>query len=261
MNTHAILAESEHRPWPVPERPWAMRMSWCDLAFLHWPVAPEALRGLIPPALVPDKFEGKAWIGVVPLRMAGVRMRMAPPIPTSSEFPELNVRTYVLAGGVPGIWFFSLDAASRLAVRGARIACNLPYFDAAMAMGRSGDEVEYRSRRVHRGARPAEFRARYRPTGPVAPAEPGSLEHWLVERYCLFTVGRGKKVFQLDVQHHPWPLRPGEAEIDANTMAEAAGIVLPAGPPLLVHYAERLDVLAWAPTQRRDTKAGASSEA
>lgn len=227
-----------------------MQMSWCDLALLHWPVSPEALRRLIPAPLIADTFEGNAWIGVVPFRMANVRMRLAPPIPTSSEFPELNVRTYVHAGGVPGIWFISLDAASRLAVRGARVACNLPYFDAEMTIVRFREEVQYRSRRVHRRAPSAEFKGSYRPTGPVAPAVPGTLEHFLVERYCLFTIGRGQEVFQLDVHHRPWPLQAGEAEIETNTMGEAVGIALPAQPPL-VHYAHRLDVLAWLPAQKR----------
>lgn len=246
MDTNAVLYKTGHRPWPLPQRPWALQMSWRDLAFLHWPIAPEEIRAVVPEPLEVDTFDGQAWIGVVPFRMADVRLRLAPPVPTAADFEELNVRTYVRSGERAGIWFLSLDAASRLVVRGARFTCNLPYFHAAMAARRSGEKIEYRSRRTHRHAPAAEFSGRYWPTGPVAPAWHGSLEHWLAERYCLFTVGRGDKVFQLDVHHRRWPLQPGAAEIGTNTMAEAAGVSLPAQPPL-VHYAAKLDVLAWPP--------------
>lgn len=245
MDIGAILEETGHRPWPLPRRPWALQMGWEDLAFLHWPVSPQLVQPLLPRGLTVDTFEGRAWIGVVPFRMAEVRLRGMPPIPTTAVFEELNVRTYVLANGRPGVWFFSLDAASRLAVRGARWGCGLPYFDAAMELRRAGERCEYRSRRVHRGAREAAFEGTYWPVGPAARADEGTLEHWLVERYCLVTVRR-KRICQLDVHHRPWVLQSGAAEIRLNSMAEASGIPLPAVEPL-VHFVPRLDVVAWAP--------------
>lgn len=246
MDTDAILKETDHRPWPLPRKPWGLQMSWRDLAFLHWPVSPEQVRPLLPAGLTLDTFDRSAWIAVTPFRMADVRVRMAPPIPTTSNFPELNVRTYVRAGDRPGIWFLSLDAGSRLAVRSARFALNLPYFDAEMKVQRTGERLAYRSRRTHRGAPPATFRGSYGPTGPAAPPVAGSLEHWLTERYCLFTVGAGKRIFELDIHHRPWPLQPAAAAIETNSMVEAGGIRLPVIPPL-VHYAGSLDVLAWPP--------------
>src|SRR5690606_9486240 len=137
--------------------------------FAHWPVAPSLLRPLVPAGLELDTFDGSAWIGVVPFGMARVRPRFVPPVPLLSRFLELNVRTYVTAGGKGGVWFFSLDANSRLAVRGARWSYHLPYYDARMTLVRrdDGQRIEFASARNHRGAPPATFDAAYQPTGPV----------------------------------------------------------------------------------------------
>ena len=222
-----------------------MQMLWCDLAFLHWPLPVAALAPHIPAPLVLDTFGGQAWLGVVPFRMEGVRHRFAPAFPTTHAFAELNVRTYVRApDGRAGVWFFSLDAASWLAVRGARLLYNLPYFDAALAVASEGEAIRYRSRRTHRGAPAAEFAATYQPAGPIYQAAPGTLDHWLTERYCLFAQRPNGRVHSQDVHHQPWPLQLGTAAIERNTMAEAAGLQLPDIPPL-VHFARRLEVLAW----------------
>jgi uncharacterized protein len=240
------LIPNSNRSWPVPRRPWALRMSWIDLAFLHWPVSPELLRPLIPDSLALDTFKGEAWIGVVPFEMANVRARLAPPIPTAANFAELNVRTYVRLDDRAGIWFMSLDAASWLAVMGARITCHLPYFHAEMRMSRTGEVVNYLSERDHRGAAKAAFKGRYMPIGPVTESVVGSLESWLTDRYCLFTAGCRGQIYQLDVHHPSWPLQLATVEIEENTMAAAFGIPLPRDPPL-VHYSARLDVVGWLP--------------
>src|SRR4051794_18976444 len=126
------MAEQAHqRPWPVPQSPWVMAMQWLDLLFMHWPVPAKALRSYIPRNLEIDTYDGTAWIGVVPFRMAGVRPRMTPALPWLSAFPELNVRTYVTIGGKPGVWFFSLDAGNPVAVEGARSLFHLNYYNAA----------------------------------------------------------------------------------------------------------------------------------
>jgi len=171
--------------------------------------------------------------------MTGVRGRWMPPIPGTSSFPELNVRTYVNYGGKPGVFFFSLDAASHLAVWGARAAYHLPYFYARMKVRTEKDRVHYDSFRD----RSAEFRGAYRPVGPVQLRQPGTLEHWLTERYCLYTVF-GVSLFRAEIHHEPWPLQDAEAEISANTIAADAGIQLAEVPPLL-HFSKRLEVLIW----------------
>lgn len=221
-----------------------MFMRWCDLSFLHWPVSCEALQAHLPSGLELDTYGGQAWIGVVPFRMEDVHHRGTPPIPSAATFPEINVRTYVRAGRRTGVWFLSLDAASWLAVRGAKLGFNLPYFDAEMQVQRRGTMVEYRSRRTHRGAPGAEFRARYQPVGPTYLAVPETLEYWLTERYCLFGQSRSGQVYYVDVHHAPWPLQQAEVVIEQNTMAHASGIKLPEVAPL-VHFASSLDVLAW----------------
>src|ERR671921_2948345 len=185
-----VLGRIEHRPYPVPSGPWALGMSWRDLLFMHWPVGVDGLRSLVPPALSIETFEGSAWLGVVPFEMTGVRPHFLPAVPGVSNFPEINLRTYVTAGGRPGVWFFSLDAHSRLAVRLARASFHLPYFDADISCETVNDEVRYRSVRTHRGAPPAEFVARYRPVGGPFESGRGSIENFLTERYCLYSAGR-----------------------------------------------------------------------
>jgi uncharacterized protein YqjF (DUF2071 family) len=223
-----------------------MAMQWHDLLFMHWPVRPAVLRPFIPPALELETFDRMAWLGVVPFRMAGVGPRLVPPLPWISAFAELNVRTYVTIGGKPGVWFFSLDAANPLAVRGARYAFHLPYYDARMACVDQGDTIEYESMRTHRGAPPAAFAARYRPVGSAYQATPNSLDAWLTERYCLYAANQRGRIWRGEIHHARWPLQPAEAEVARNTMAEQIRLILPKTQPLL-HFVRRLDVVAWAP--------------
>jgi uncharacterized protein len=238
------LPDAAHRPWPLPTRPWVLAMQWHDLLFMHWPVPAAALRPYIPSALELQTFDGTAWLGVAPFRMAGTRPRLVPPLPWCSAFPELNVRTYVTAEGKPGVWFFSLDAGNPLAVRGARYLFHLPYYDADMIAQRDGGAVRYASTRTQRGAPGATFAGRYRPVGPVYHAAVDSLEYWLTERYCLYAANRHGRVWRGDIHHARWPLQPAEAEIEGNTMTEQLRLVLPQHAPLL-HFALRLDVVAW----------------
>lgn len=217
-----------------------MTQTWHDLLFAHWPVREESLRSLVPAQLSLDKFDGACWAGVVPFRMSGIRRRGMPPFPRLSQFPELNVRTYVVYEGKPGVYFFSLDAASRSAVWAARRFYHLPYFHAVMSCDPSSGHVNYDSCRITGGAA---FRGRYRPLAKPRQSSPGTLEHWLTERYCLYSVFRGN-VYRGNIHHGPWPLQTAEAEIEINTMAEVAGIPLPSRPSLL-HFSRRLDVLVW----------------
>ena len=219
------------------------RMSWHDLLFAHWPADAARLRTRVPSALELDLFEGRAWIGVVPFRMTRMGPRILPPIPGLSSFPEINVRTYVTHAGQPGVWFFSLDATKKLAVRVARRFFHLPYFDARISCERDRDAVVYRSERTHADAPPARFSARYAPAGPVFHAKPGSIDHWLCERYCLYSLGGDGSPRRVDIEHAPWPLEPATARIDENTMAAPLGLDL-AGAPAHLHFARRLDVVS-----------------
>jgi uncharacterized protein YqjF (DUF2071 family) len=201
----------------------------------------------VPAGVDLDLFDGQAWLAIVPFRMTNVAPRLAPALPFVSAFNELNVRTYVSRGGKPGIYFFSLDADSRVAVRVARSVFRLPYYVASMAVRTSGETVEYDSRRTS-GRALANLTISYRPTGPVFEAVPGTLEYFLTERYCLYTFDQTDRTYRLEILHPPWRLQPATAEFGMNTMAEAAGVRLPETPPLL-HFARRQDMVAWPMTR------------
>jgi uncharacterized protein len=241
---HQVLDDVAHRPWPLPDGPWIMTQSWHDLLFAHWPVDARALQERLPPGLPLDTFEGQAWIGVLPFHMTNVAPRGVPAVPLVSSFMELNVRTYVTLHGKPGIYFFSLDANSTLAVAAARTLFHLPYFTATMKMEFQDGRYVYTSARDTRMEGVAEFAATYRPIGPVQTAKPGSLEYFLTERYCLYTVDNSFHARRLEIHHWPWPLQTAEATIAVNTMTDAAGIRLPSTAPLL-HFARRQDMVAW----------------
>ena len=224
-----------------------MTQIWNTLLFAHWPIAPDTLRPLVPSVLPLDTFERECWVGIVPFYMTYVRPRGFPATPRMSDFPELNVRTYVSVNGIPGVYFFSLDADNPIAVALARTIFHLPYYNATMACKQREEAIHYRSHRTHRHAQSGEFLATYRPIGPVFSAQRQSLEYWLTERYCLYTTVR-ERVYRAHIHHQPWPLQRGELEMEQNTMALASGIDLPETPPLL-HYAQRQEVLTW-PLQR-----------
>jgi uncharacterized protein YqjF (DUF2071 family) len=238
-----FLKITAHRPWPLPRRPWIMTQSWHDLLFAHWPIDPAVIRAKVPAPIELDLLEGRAWVGVVPFRMSNVAPRGLPALPWASAFPELNVRTYVTRDGKPGVFFFSLDAANPLAVATARALFHLPYFSAAMQLHQRDGWIEYESHRRDRTPS-ADLVCRYRPTGPSSKPVAGTLDHFLTERYCLYTVAGGSRVRRLEIHHAPWQLQPAELQVKENTMAEAAGIALPKILPLL-HFSQRQDMVAY----------------
>jgi uncharacterized protein YqjF (DUF2071 family) len=224
-----------------------MKQVWHDLLFAHWPVLVEQLRPLIPPSLQIDTYAGQAWIGVVPFRMSGIRPRWMPALPWISAFPELNVRTYVIANNKPGVWFFSLEAANPVAVTIARRWYHLPYFRAQMSCRREGNGIAYESYRIHRGAPPAAFVGQYHPVGPVFQAERGSLVHWLIERYCLYALDPQQRLYRGEIDHPPWSLQLAEAAIATETLTTPLGVKLPIIPPLL-HFSCCQKVVVWSLT-------------
>jgi hypothetical protein len=228
-----------HRPWPPPRRPWTMGQTWEHLLFAHWRVPIEAVRAHVPPVLEVELQDGSAWLGITPFRVTGLRVRGTLPLPRVSSFLELNVRTYVRAADdKPGIWFFSLDASSRLAVEAARRGYKLPYFHARISALRRGEWIDYECARISERARV--FSGRYRPHGAVFNAEPGSLEWFLAERYCLYTTDESDRLMRAEIHHEPWALQPAEAEIELATISP----VEVDGAPLC-HFSRRQDVVIW----------------
>lgn len=243
MTTDDIERTTAHRPWPMPKLPWVLFQSWQDLLFAHWSIEPAALRPLVPPALELDLHDGRAWIGITPFRIEDFRPRGLPGLGPLSSFPELNLRTYVRVAGQGGIHFFSLDAGSRAAVIGARTLFRLPYREARMQVEQVGTRIEFRSEREDGSAA---FRASYEPVDHAFEAVPGTLEHFLTERYALFTVLRDGTVLKADIHHRPWPLQRAEGTVEGAALAAAEGVPLPDGPPLL-HFSRRQDTLIWTP--------------
>jgi uncharacterized protein len=230
----------------IRERPGSIsigRQTWGKLLFMHWRVPAEQLRAAVPAELEIDTHDGDAWIAVVPFTIWGMRASFLPPVPGLSEMHELNVRTYVHYRGVPGVLFLSLDAASTLAVLGARTFFLLPYYTAEMSLEQEGERITYRSRRTHSDAPAAVFDAVWEIGRPLEASRPGSLEFFLTERYCFFTVHEGT-VYRCRIHHPPWPLSTASVSTFHSTMIESHGLPTPAGEPLL-HYAEEITVDIW----------------
>jgi uncharacterized protein YqjF (DUF2071 family) len=215
-----------------------MGQTWDDLLFAHWRVDADVLRPHVPERLSIDEHDGSAWVGVTPFVVSGLRARGTLPLPYVSSFRELNVRTYVTLDDKPAIWFFSLDASSRFAVEAARRLYRLPYFHADITLEQRGERLLYECVRSEERA----FSGRYRGLGkPAAPAA-GSMEHFLVERYCLYAEHE-RNLFRAEIHHRPWPLEKAEASIDLNTMPPD-GIELGGDP--IVHFSRRQDVAIWS---------------
>jgi uncharacterized protein len=229
--------------------PWILSMEWHDLCFMHWAVPPESLRNLIPADLELDLYQGKAWIGLVPFHMAAVCPRATPRWKWLSDFPEMNVRTYVKDKRSSGVWFFSLDATQPLAVWAARTFFSLPYRHASIDCYWDHSNQEpwhYYSSRVEEAGqgspdeRPC-FAGRYRPTEAALLSQPGTLEYFLSERYWLFAQ-RGSKTLKARIHHVPWPLQKAEVEIQSCHIMERYGIRT---LPDTVHFAKKLFVSSW----------------
>ncbi|MCC5848206.1 MAG: DUF2071 domain-containing protein [Verrucomicrobia bacterium] len=212
------LARTDHRPWPLPDRPWLLRQQWNDLLFLHWAVDPDWVQKALPEGLQVDTHDGKAWLGIVPFDMKGVTFRGCPAPPVFCDFPEINLRTYVTDGEKAGVWFFSLDVNKRMAVWGARTFFHLPYFKAEVETHREGEWVRYWHSRGD-----LRFEASYRPAkSEILPQ--GEFEEWATSRYALYCQSRRGAVYRGEIHHTPWPLQSAEVEIQENTLLDGLPI-------------------------------------
>ncbi len=228
----------------MPGRPWVLRQRWLNLLFAHWPVPAAALRSLVPPSLSVEEFDGTSWVGIVAFKIEGLMWRGLPDLPYFSSFPEVNLRLYVSAEGKPGVWFISLDADNAAAVMGARVAFRLPYWRARMSIARTDRIVRFRSVRRRRPETAIDMQ--YQPRDPASEAVPGTLDHFLTERYCLYTLRADGRLRRLEIHHAPWQLHRADADVARNTLASTQGIQLPDTAPIL-HFSQCQDVIAWWP--------------
>lgn len=242
QNVSEILKQTEHRPWPIPQKPWIMTQTWQQLLFAHYAVTPELIAPFIPEGLELDTFDGQAWISVVPFTM-GFRMRYSP---FEVKFDELNVRTYVIRDGKAGVFFFSLDASDLFTVIGARLTFSLPYHLAKMKLEKTAEQISFFSQRQGYPTGKYQFEATYQPVSSVYHANPNTLDYWLAERYCLYSVARNGALYRGEIHHYPWSLQRAEANIRVSTLFQDERQSL-AGETSLYHYSEHLDIVIWAP--------------
>jgi uncharacterized protein YqjF (DUF2071 family) len=238
-----LLEQTKHRPYPLPSKAWIMTQTWNRLLFAHWPVPISLLKKYVPSALPIDTFDGTAWIGVIPFEISHLRARGLPPIPYTSYFPEINVRTYVVKDDKPGVFFFSLDATNPLAVAAARVFFHLPYYKAKIKAAEQQRSVHYSIHRIHKNAPPAAFSAQYRPISPIFQASKGSLDDWLTARYCLYSYYKNQ-LYRGEIHHAPWPLQQAEAEISNNEMHPILSAIILQSQPTL-HYVDQIKALFW----------------
>ena len=227
-----------------PEGRHVMEQTWDDLLFLHWPIDPATIRPLIPAYLDIDFFEGQAWLSITPFRVNHIRFLSLPEVPGLDSFIELNVRTYVHHNGVPGVWFFSLDASKLLPTIAARLVYLLPYYKSEMSFNELDGDFSCVSKRVI--PEDAEFGVRWRVGATLPDPDPESLAFFLVERYALFA-GNETELLMTRVYHPPWGLKEAVVSILVSTMTTPLRFSPPSGPPL-VHFSRTLHVEIWPPT-------------
>ena len=239
-------------PSVEPDQPALMYQNWHHLLFLHWEIPAAELQSLVPAGLTIDLFEGKAYIGLVPFTITGVRPVGLPALPPISNFHEINVRTYVHRNGAdPGVWFFSLDASSSIAVTAARAAYKLPYFYSKIEFGASTDPLPQIGFRAHRDdprrTDPAHAHIGYAPSDAIVKtAVPGTLEHFLIERYILYAQNESHELYRARVHHQPYPIQKAEVTSLDETLVWAAGVRRAESLPLR-HYAREVNVKVYPP--------------
>ena len=233
--------EGEHLPFPMPRRPYAISQEWRDLTFMHWKVDPKHLQPHLPDGLEIDLFEGEAYVGVIPFIMKNVRPRRLPAVPGISTFAEFNVRTYVIKDGQAGVFFLTLDAKSLITCIHAPRAYGLAYRYAKAKVKRNGDTLQWQSRRSSDGA---ELRGTSTTKGSMQSAAAGSLEHFLFERYCLYTEHNGclRRAY---VYHQPWTFQEDDITLETNSLLESYDLGLDVHAPDLVHISKGLPVKTW----------------
>ncbi|WP_409301063.1 YqjF family protein [Peribacillus sp. SCS-155] len=230
---HKEFKQLNHRPFPLPKSPWILTQVWNDLLFMHWPVKVEDIRKLVPDSLEIDTFKGEAWVSIIPFYVTGMRARYLPPIPMLNQYTELNVRTYVRYQGIPGIYFFSLDADHPLAVLGAKLSTGLPYRQARMKYNKNNNQINFYSNRIKNNKM---IDVNYYPeSGPTNPL-PGTLDNWLLERYCMYSF-IGENMFRGDIHHDKWAVASVQASVSRNTMFEL--LEGNQNSPPLMHYCKQ----------------------
>lgn len=235
--------EVEQRPYPLPSSPWIMTQTWSNMLFAHWPISTNHLRAHIPSILDIDARDGTSWISIIPFQVRHTRLHSMPKFPFYHTYLELNVRTYVMYKGVPGVYFFSLDANKWPVVTGAKIGAALPYKHACMKMTVKDPIVHVKSQRQHPGSPSESFKASYQQSSSIYIPDKESLEYWLLERYCFWTL-KGNTLYRGDIHHDRWRITNAKADLYFNTMASFLPQYSFQNEPLL-HFSSNKNVFTW----------------
>jgi uncharacterized protein len=214
---------------------------WDDMLFVHWDVPADVLRRAVDPRLEIDTFDGRAFVSLTPFTMRNARLRFTPPLPTVSRFEEVNLRTYVRHRDKAGVWFFSLDAASPIAALMGRGLFGLPYAFSKARRSRNGEERHYELERRSGGPN-ATLRSTWEPGRELGAPPAGTIEHFLVERYCLFSRTLGGALLRVDVEHSPWILREARVLQMDESLSKAAQLPGPADGGRWAHASDGVDV-------------------
>ncbi len=240
---HPSLSKTKHRPWKLPTQNWSWRQSWNDLLFAHWKIPKEILEPLVPKPLNLQQFNGETFIGVVPFKMEGVTRRPLPHLPWVSNFCELNIRLYVEYQNKPGVFFLSLDATNPLAVWAGRKLFHLPYKRAKMSVHQEKETFIFKSIRKEKGDN-SKLAISYQSISEVFEAQQGTLDYFLTERYCLYSISANGDLFRVEVHHRPWPLERALCEIEENTLFKNLSLPIHNAPDTL-HFSRGVDIIAW----------------
>lgn len=223
---------TDYRPWPIPDWPWWMFQEWTSMLFVHWPVPAESLARFLPTDVVLDTYDGQGWVSVVAFQTEAARIRG---VPISVSYPQVNVRTYV-GGQKPGVYFFSVDVANRLAARFARRVFALPCQHARITLDKHGRNFHVATLRGHTA-----FEATYHPDKTVFVAQADSLDAWLMERYCYYVKDARQRLYRAEIHHKRWPLQTTQVSVRENSLAN----MYVSGEPARAHFVKRIDVFGW----------------
>jgi uncharacterized protein len=246
IHVERLLDDPALATW-APDKPWSAAQREEHVLFLHYPVAADELRPLVPPTLELQIVDGTAWIAVIALRVADVKARRMPVPPWPRSFGEVDLLVPVIHEGRRGVFFLAIEGAQRIASFIARWTVGLPYLYAGTKARATRDGFHVTSGpRWSADAPAAIFDVTYRPLGPLE-HDPSSPASWLADQYTMFVVDRRGRLCRGDEIHGMWPLREAEVDIRANTLPGASGVIV-TDPPALIHYSEGRDIVTWSPT-------------
>lgn len=227
-NHNEILSNVAHRTWSYPDTQWIWYQEWNNALFLHYEIDQKILQSIIPNHLELDTYKGAAWISAVAFKMESIKPRKLPAISPISYFLEINVRTYVIYNGMPGVYFLDIKANNKLSCFLAKHISGLPY---------EFSDIIYNSNKLKSKNLYAEFKVQ------SSIDTKSELDIWLTERYSLYNTNSSNDLFRYEIHHMPWELYNVDIKDvkteSKNTLLQSLAL------PTVAHYSPGVKVLAW----------------